>query len=221
VKGLPEELRNLVERSLAEPGFHDYKGLAEWIREQGHEISPDSLRRFGARLVPNRKTTRRAGKQQHVAAKAFRGGSSATTETLMQLAQDRLRSALAENNQLTEGDMSRLAHAVAHLTQAAISLQRRTDEVHQRTEERERAAPQAKSLRAGLSPETSQRLRNALLGIAAFDPEEVTSPTAQAETGPPAATPVTNESKEREEPSQTGPAGPTKRRKGLDGGDER
>jgi hypothetical protein len=225
VLGLPEELRNVIEHRLVESGFHDYKALAEWIRQQGHEISPDSLRRFGARLAQGVETRGRDTAQQSPKARAFRRGSSATTEGLIRLAQDRLRSELQKINQLEQGDMSRLVHAVAHLTQAAISLQRRTDELHRRTTERERSAPQAKSLRAGLSPETSQRLRNALLGIAAFDPEETAAPqgaAGEAATGAPATPPVTTQSKKGDEAIRSGPAGPSKRRSDFDdGSDER
>ncbi len=32
---------------MAESGFSDYRGLAEWVRQQGYEISDDSLWRYG------------------------------------------------------------------------------------------------------------------------------------------------------------------------------
>jgi hypothetical protein len=35
--GLPEELRKKVERHLIEQGFRNYRGLAEWIRQQGDQ----------------------------------------------------------------------------------------------------------------------------------------------------------------------------------------
>lgn len=194
VIGLPEELRKVVERRLTEPEFHDYKGLAEWIRQRGHEISPSSLRRFGVQLAhPQLATT------QERATEASRAGATAATEGLLELAQlgqEKLRTALGEiKQQLEKGDMSRLAHVVAHLTQAAVSLQRQTEEFYRQTEERKRSTTRAKTLRAGLSPETSQRLRNALLGIAAFDPDEVTPLEAPAETGDPDCAPLADESK--------------------------
>jgi hypothetical protein len=218
--GLPEELRKTVERHLIEQGFHNYKGLAEWIRQQGHEISVNSLRRYGMSLARDRETTTA---QQRARAKALPGGYGATTEGLMQLAQEKLCSALADIDQLKQGDMSRLAHAVAHLTQAAISLQRWTDELNQRMEERERADPQVKSeLRRGLSPETSQALRNALLGIAPFNPEQIGSQKAaegRSEASPPPATAVPHQFEKGEEPSRTESGVPLKKRDGSDDGD--
>jgi hypothetical protein len=89
----------------------------------------------------------------------------------MQLAQEKLCSTLVEINQLKQGDMSRLAHAVAHLTQASISLERWTDQHSQRSEDQEPVVSHERSMTKGLSPETSLALRNALLGIAPFNPE--------------------------------------------------
>jgi len=146
---LPEGLRKTVERRLLEQGFRNYKGLAQWIRQQGHEISVNSLHRYGMSLARDLDTTRLATARQRVRAEALPSGSGATTEGLVQLAQEKLCSALVEIDQFKHGDMSRLAHAVAHLTQAAISLQRWTDELNRRTEERKRADPQAKSKPGG------------------------------------------------------------------------
>ena len=220
---LPEKLRKAVERRLIVQEFRDYEGLAQWIRQRGHEISVNSLQRYGMSLVQDRGTTRLAAAPQRVKAEAVPGGSGATTEGLMRLAQEKLCSALAEIDQLKHGDMSRLAHAVAHLTQAAISLQRWTDELNQRTEERERADPEAKpKLREGLSSATSQALRNALLGIAPFNPEQIDSQKAAAgesEKGLPAKTPINAKSKKGEETSQAGSAAPLKRWDGSDDDD--
>jgi hypothetical protein len=212
--GLPEELRKTVERRLNEEGFHSYKGLAQWIRQQGHQISMNSLQRFAIRLTRDSATAQRG-----VKAEALPGGAGVTTEGLMQMAREKLSSALAEINQLQQGDTSRLAHAVAHLTQAAISLRRWTDELEQRTEERERVAPDAKSMRRGLSPETSQALRNALLGIAPFNPEQVASQkaaTSRNEASTPPARPVADEFEKGDETGRTGSAAPFKGGDGFD-----
>jgi hypothetical protein len=219
---LPEKLRKTVERRLTEQGFRDYEDLAQWIQRQGHKISVNSLQRYGMSLARDPKTTRLAAAQQRVIAEALPGGSSATTEGLMQLAQAKLCSALAEIDQLKQGDLSRLAHAVARLTQAAISLQRWTDELNQRTEKGECADPEAKSkLREGLSTATSQALRNALLGIAPFNPKQIGSQDAAAgesEAGLRDTKPIADESKKGDETSRTRSVAPLKKREGFDDG---
>jgi hypothetical protein len=145
------------------------------------------------------------------------GGAGVTLEALVQLAEEKLCSALAEIDQLKQGDMSRLAHEVAHLAQAAVSLQRWNDEVDRRTEHEK---PQGKSKkRGGLSPETSQALRNALLGLAPFKPDEIEPPRAEAgqsEIGAAAAIPVADEFQEIQQPAATDPALFSDRDGGLD-----
>jgi hypothetical protein len=174
---MPDKLRRSVERRLTEHGFRDYKGLAEWIRLQGYKISMKSLRRYRTALTRKPKTARLTSSSGLRGRKVL--AQSVTTEGLMQLTQEKLCSALVEINQLKRGDMSRLAHAVAHLTQASISLQRWTDQHSQRSEDQEQAISQGSSVPGGLSPETSLALRNALLGIAPFSPESGTSRKAQ------------------------------------------
>src|SRR5690242_16176344 len=120
VMRLPERLRKRAERRLTEHGFRDYKGLAQWLQCQGHKISTGSLRRYGMSLVQDLGAPGGPARP-HAGARASMLSSATTTEGLMQLAQEKLCSALVEVGQLEQGDMSRLAHAVAHLTQAAVS----------------------------------------------------------------------------------------------------
>ena len=110
-------------------------------------------------------------------------GAGLTTERLMLLTQEKLCSALAEIGQFQQGDTSRLAHAVAHLTQAAVSFLRWTVQLRHRAGEPRRADSIARSaLHKGLSPETSEALRNALLGVAPFEPQQLaTQPTDSSE----------------------------------------
>ncbi len=223
VMKLPEELRKQVERRLTKHGFRDYNGLAQWLQRQGHEISVSSLRRYGMSLVRDvgatrQITRRRAGTEASVIS------SGTTTEDLMRLAQEKVCSALAEVDQLKQGDMSRLAHAVAHLTQAAISLQRWNVEVHQRTEECKPASSCPESaVCGGLSPETSQALRNALLGLSPLSPEAISlqdNATDENETDAPAATSVADGFKKSEKTSRAAPGTILKRQDNYDDGTE-
>jgi Protein of unknown function (DUF3486) len=218
---LPEELRKRVERRLAKQGFRDYMGLAQWLQRQGHEISASSLRRYGMSLARDLGATRRIARRR-AGTEASMISSATTTEGLMQLAQEKLCSALAEVDQLKQGDMSRIAHAVAHLTQAAISLRRWTVEVHQRTEEHERIDSDTESaVRGGLSPETAQALRNALLGLSPFNREAIGShgaATGGSEANTPAAMPVADEFEKSEKISRTVPGASPKRQDKFDGG---
>jgi hypothetical protein len=169
---LPGSLIKHVESRLRRPRFKDYRGLAEWLRQRGHDIPISSLRRRRRLFMPKARPTPLDKAAVPAVPETPRDDPAVTTEGLMRLTQQKLSTALADIKELGKVEMSRLAHAVAHLTQAAISLQRWNDEANQRADKKK--GSQAKSLvRGGLSRETSQALRNALLGIAPFNPEEV------------------------------------------------
>ena len=219
---LPPRLHKAVENRLTEPGFNSYARLAQWIREKGCEVTVNSLRRYRVSLAKKLKPARlrkvpkqknglsrmRPGRKNIKSAppvnprktptrlgpSAGPGGAGVTTEGLMLLTQEKLCSALAEIGQLQQGDMSRLAHAVAHLTQAAVSFQRWTVELKRRAGERGRSDSGARSAqRKGLSPKTSEALRNALLGIAPFDHQQVTAqPTNSPENSADSLSPPAN-----------------------------
>jgi Protein of unknown function (DUF3486) len=47
---LPPDIRKQVERRMLAKRFSDFEGLAEWVRQQGYDISDDSLWRYGKSL---------------------------------------------------------------------------------------------------------------------------------------------------------------------------
>lgn len=207
---LPPTLRKAVVNRLTQPGFTGYGRLARWLRDNGREIAAATLRRYREGLAPESNSfgPARVQKQKAVVRTTSQGrktlkpvhsigrpksrihqarpaGAGVTTEGLMRLTQEKLCSALADIGKLQQGDMSRLAHAVAHLTQAAVSFQRWTAELKQRAGEPAGKEPVARSvLRKGLSPETSEALRHALLGVTPLDPQEsATRPTNLPDDG--------------------------------------
>ncbi|MBV8773434.1 MAG: DUF3486 family protein [Deltaproteobacteria bacterium] len=165
---LPPKLLSSVRRRLRNSEFDSYEALAEWFRQQGQNVSLASLKDFGVNQSQRAKLTR--SKTTPVRHPTWRG----TAAGLMRLTQEKLGSALAEVGQLKKGDMSRLAHAVAHLTQAGISLERWNDQISQRKHTRSKGKSK---VRGGLSPATSQALRNALLGIPPSDTEQLSRQT--------------------------------------------
>jgi hypothetical protein len=143
----------------------------------------------------------------------------AITGGLVQLVQQKLCSALAEIDGLKQDDMWRAAHAIARLTQAAISLQRWSDEMKRRAAKGERNSGGEANAGGGLSAETSQALRNALLGIARFDPEHIEAEKAGPARSAPGTPPGTANAEQfhaYEEAARAGPSEPAKKINGLD-----
>jgi hypothetical protein len=212
VMRLPEELRTAVDRHLIDQSFRNYKAIANWIQRQSHEISLSSLKRYGLRLQQELQKTQLVVLQARIISEALPGGADAIAEDLIQLARQKLSLALAEANLAKVGDVARLVHAVAHLTQTALALQRGVCAPVLEAAQGEESDPLTKSNpRGGLSPETSQALRNALLGIGPLSPDEIGWLKADAEKIESDASSVATQFEKREQTNPTEPAAPLPR----------
>ena len=178
---LPAHLRAEVERRLAESGFSDYRGLAEWVRQQGYEISEDSLWRYGKGIQRQLAAAQMAFHQAHALTEAAPDGGGLLIEAIMTVVEQKVLSKLIESEQIENSDI-RLINAAANLARATVFHQRRADEV--RTREKEQKAPRER----GLSEEVYQAILNTLLGINPFQKEQPTAPRptpeADLESGP-------------------------------------
>lgn len=50
IEKLPEAVRHEFERKLVENGFSDYQAIAEWLQDQGYEISRSAAHRYGQKV---------------------------------------------------------------------------------------------------------------------------------------------------------------------------
>src|SRR5216683_5115546 len=177
----PAHLRAEVERRMAESGFSDYRGLAEWVRQQGYEISDDSLWRYGKGIQRQLAAAQMAVHQARALTEATRDGGVLLIEVIMTVVEQKVLSKLIEGEQIENSDI-RLLNAAANLARATVFHQRRADEVQAR--EKEQKAPRER----GLSEETYNAIRNTLLGIDPFKQEHATAlrriPQADIESGP-------------------------------------
>ncbi len=165
---LPAHLGTEVEQRMAENGFSDYRGLAEWVRQQGYEISDDSLWRYGKGIQRQITAAQMAIHQARALTEAARDGGGMLIEAIMTVVEQKVLSKLIEGEQIENSDI-RLLNAAANLARATVFHQRRADEVQAR--EKEQKAPRER----GLSEETYNAIRNTLLGIDPFQQERATA----------------------------------------------
>ncbi len=176
---LPAHLRAEVERRMAESGFSDYRGLAEWVRQQGYEISDDSLWRYGKGIQRQITAAQMAVHQARALAEVTADNKGLLIEAIMTVVEQKVLSKLIEGEQVENSDI-RLLNAAANLARATVFHQRRADEVQAR--EKEQKAPRER----GLSEEAYNAIRDTLLGT--FKQEHATAlrriPQADIESGP-------------------------------------
>ncbi len=154
---------------MAESGFSDYRGLAEWVRQQGYEISDDSLWRYGKGIQRQITAAQMAVHQARALAEVAADNKGLLIEAIMTVVEQKVLSKLIEGEQIENSDI-RLLNAAANLARATVFHQRRADEVQAR--EKEQKAPRER----GLSEEAYNAIRNTLLGIDPFKQERATAP---------------------------------------------
>jgi Protein of unknown function (DUF3486) len=172
---LPGDVHAELDRKLVEGAFSDYRGLSKWLSEKGFQISHASVQRYSVGFEKRLSAVTLASKQAEAVAEAAPDREGAMTDALTRLIQQKIFATLVEVEDMDEGDMAKLARAVADLGRATISQKRWAEEVRSRLDQQKRAAGERVSkLRAtgGLSDEAATEMRNILLGI---DPLPVAS----------------------------------------------
>jgi len=164
---LPAHIRAEVERRMAENGFSDYRGLAESVRQQGYEISDDSLWRYGKGIQRQLAAAQITVHQARALAEAAADNKGILVEAIMTVVEQKILTKLLEGEPLENADI-RLMNAVANLARATVFRQRRADEVQ--------AQEHKPPMQQGLSEEAYHAIRNALLGIDPFKEERATAP---------------------------------------------
>ena len=141
-KRYPESAGLRSQRRMIETGFSDYRGLTQWLLRQGYRISEDSLWRYGKKLQQRIAAMELAVRQARAAAEVAPGRADEIRQAVMRLIEGKILAALSEIEELPPQAVVRLAHAVADMARAALSQQRRADQVTRGVDELQRAAPQ-------------------------------------------------------------------------------
>lgn len=160
------------DRRAANGGFADYAELTAWLGTAGYSIARSGRRvidrrtRFERRLDEIRQVT----KEAREVVSAFGEGDAELNEALLRLVQQRLFEILrvAGRDDVKRLNLGALARAVAEMSRASVLQERWLFDVRSKLKARVNAAGAQVgevSREAGLSPETEQRIRNALLDI--------------------------------------------------------
>jgi hypothetical protein len=157
VVSLPADLRAEVERRISAKGYGDYHGTAEWLRQQGYEISDDSLWRYGKGVERQLEQAQTAVYQASALASIGDTDKSVVITALKAVVEQKLLTKLTEGDPVDASDI-RLMNAVANMIRASVFHQRLVDEIRARHQEPK--PPQHK----GLSEEAYYAIREILFG---------------------------------------------------------
>jgi hypothetical protein len=165
IEQLPDHVRTDLDARLVRSGFADYRGLAEWLTEQGFEIKKSALHTYGQKFEDRCAALKVATQQARAIVAESPDDEGAMGEALTRLVQEKLFSVLMDIEVDPETvDLSKLTRSIAELTRSSVTLKKYTATVKERAKE---AASTAEKIakKGGLSPEAVSQIRGAILGI--------------------------------------------------------
>ena len=132
VAGMPAEIKEWLDRALAENNFSDYELLAEELKARGYAISKSALHRYGQAFETRLSALKMASEQARAVVAAAPDEEGAVNEALMRLVQEHLfKLLMAEEG---EFDLPKVARAVAELGRATVTQKKWQAEVRARAE---------------------------------------------------------------------------------------
>jgi hypothetical protein len=119
VELLPEEVRRELEKRLIRGGFAGYVALAEWLGEQGFEISKSSVHRYGKKFEDRLQALKVATDQAKAIAEASEDDAGELNDAIIRLVQTKMFELLVDL-EVDDKSLPRIGQAVAKLGQAAV-----------------------------------------------------------------------------------------------------
>jgi hypothetical protein len=162
VESLPEEVRSELEQKLIQGGFQGYEELAEWLQDQGFEISKSSLHRFGQKFENRLKALKTATDQAKAVAEASADEAGDMNEALIRLVQTKVFELLVEMEDGT--DLTKIGRMVADLARASVSQKKWSQEAKEKIKAKLEAL-EKEDKGKGLSPEMADKIRREILGV--------------------------------------------------------
>ena len=167
VTALPEDVRSKLDRELIARQFSGYSDLETWLTEQGFQVSRSSLHRYGSAFERRLNTVKIATEQARAIVAASPDEEGAMGEALVRMTQNALFDVLIEINDEDNSidNLPKIAQAVARLTESSVKQKRYAFEVKSRAQAVAESVS-AQVQKAGLSPETVDKIRAQILGVA-------------------------------------------------------
>lgn len=174
IEKLPEAVRHEFERKLVENGFSDYQAIAEWLQDQGYEISRSAAHRYGQKVQRRFAAIKSSTEAARLIAEGAADEGDTRSEALMAMLQTELFDALVAIGEMDSEELNALdrfgvmaegTKKISGLISASTRLKEYQAKVKAKVQAAaEDVAKQAK--KGGLSEESVEAIRKHILGIA-------------------------------------------------------
>lgn len=170
----PEHLELLKVR-LEDSGFQDYQQLTNWLTELGYEISKSSVHRFGKKHEQKMQAVSLSTQAAIYMAERNPDDAGALSSTVITMMQSEFFNALVQLQSLDDDEdvkpmdrmaaLSKISKGIAELSKASVNQKKHQIEVRDKATA---AADKVEQIanKGGLTGDTVQEIRKAILGIA-------------------------------------------------------
>lgn len=168
VLSLPNEVRERLDILLVENGFSNYVALAEWLQQQGFEISKSTLHRYGSAFEEKLGALRIATQQAQAIAEAVGDDENALGDALVRLTQQKAFEVLMQLQveDVSDVDLPKLARAISDLNRSAVQQKKWQIETRDKVEAKLRELEQSNHpLSQSIDPHTLKRVREEIYGL--------------------------------------------------------
>ncbi len=168
VTQLPEEIREELNQRLVTSCFSDYQGLAEWLAEQGYEISRSAVHRYGQQFEERLAQIKVATEQAKAIASVVGDEEGAMNDALIRLVQERAFDVLIRLQDEDPEEFSKIfpkmGVMVARLSRASVQQKKWQAEARKKAE-KALATIEKKTAKNSLDPETMRIIKEEIYGI--------------------------------------------------------
>ena len=167
VELLPETVRDELNRKLVQSGFSGYRGLSEWLKDQGFEISKTAVHNYGQDFESRLSALKMATEQAKAVAETVEDEEGAMNEALIRLMQQKAFDALMQMEE--EGaDISfkDLGVLISRVSRASVNQKKFAREIRQAFAEEAASAAEESLKSQGMTRDTIESIKNEILGIA-------------------------------------------------------
>ena len=162
---LPEQVKSELDQRLLTGKFCDYSALAEWLQDQGYDISRSAVHRYGQNFEERLSAITMATEQARAVAEAAKDDEGNMNEALIRLVQTKAFDALIDAD--SSESLPKMGTMIAKLSKAAVDQKKWMREIKEKAKtaveniEKKAAAGGKKSL----DPETLRIIREEVYGI--------------------------------------------------------
>lgn len=171
VEQLPQSVRHELERKLADNGFSDYTALAEWLNEQGYEISRSAVHRYGAKVQKRFASIKASTEAARLIAEGASDEGDTRSEALVAMVQTELFDALVEIGDMDDltavekfNMIAKASKNVASLTSASTRLKKFQTELKDKMD-KAFAEIEQQNKQGTLDEATLKRIRTEVYGL--------------------------------------------------------